>query len=143
MIFGIGWIVDIVKWVILLFLNQCYLFSLGTRFPFSVFAFREMKEITKESFTALMETLIAEQENFEKSEQVDSGVDNVGKIKIRNEITKLSEVIPFRLDVLKQVKSIKDESNKGLPAETFTMVKKFVDSGVLDNLTNEDVSFFL
>lgn len=142
MIFGIGWIVDIVKWVILLFLNQCYLFSLGTRFPFSVFAFREMKEITKESFTALMETLIAEQENFEKSEQVDSGVDNVGKIKIRNEITKLSEVIPFRLDVLKQVKSIKDESNKGLPAETFTMVKKFVDSGVLDNLTNEDVSFF-
>ena len=90
-----------------------------------------------------METLIAEQENFEKSEQVDSGVDNVGKIKIRNEITKLSEVIPFRLDVLKQVKSIKDESNKGLPAETFTMVKKFVDSGTLDNLTNEDVSFFL
>ena len=142
MIFGIGWIVDIVKWVILLFLNQCYLFSLGTRFPFSVFAFREMKEITKESFTALMETLIAEQENFEKSEQVDSGVDNVGRIKIRNEITKLSEVIPFRLDVLKQVKSIKDENNKGLPAETFTMVKKFVDSGVLDNLTNEDVSFF-
>jgi len=140
--FGIEWIVDIVKWVILLFLNQCYLFSLGTRFPFSVFAFREMKEITKESFTALMETLIAEQENFEKSEQVDSGVDNVGRIKIRNEITKLSEVIPFRLDVLKQVKSIKDESNKGLPAETFTMVKKFVDSGVLDNLTNEDVSFF-
>jgi hypothetical protein len=87
-----------------------------------------------------MQIYIDEQISFQNSEEAEIGLDNISKTKMKNEIGKLSGILVFQNQVIKEASSKKCKDNHHLPKEIMDQIRTFVKSGKIDKLKRKDVS---
>ena len=127
----------------LFFIYLILIIPLGIRFPFSLYGFRNVKITDEDSIKDIFNKLIEEQEAFEKSKEAESELENIGKLKLKDEIEKLSAIFPKRRGIIKEVSLRKCKDNHHLPKEIIEQISSFINSGKIDNLERKDVRNFI
>ena len=109
---------------------------MGIFFPFSLYAFWNLNvDITEPAFKALIQKLINDAETLRNK----GGMDYEPQPMSKDEVSELSKLLPFRVEILESICNSKSEEKEDISQSKISLITEWTENENIDNLKKEQV----